>query len=86
MKECLFIVCIISAFLFGYFLMKRLDRLLLRNRKALEEKDPDPAEDPSCIMLTGALTDEEIDEEIRHFRQSHSGARIFLCDRDHSIV
>lgn len=83
MKELLFTACVFGAFLFGYFLMGRVDLFLKRNRKAPEEENE--VEEPACIMLTGNLTDEEIEEEIRHFRSDHAGAKIFLCDRDHPV-
>ena len=48
---------------FGYILMGKLDRFLSENRKTIEEKSEKV--EPSRIMLTNDLSDEEIMDEIR---------------------
>ncbi len=72
------IIAVLGMFVFGYFLMTRLDKFLDENRKAIEKENEKKA--PSCVMLTEELTDEEITEEIRRFRSKHEGTRVILYD------
>ena len=77
-RDILLILCVLGVFVFGYFLMARLDKFLDENRKAIEKEDE--KREPSCIMLTEDLSDEEIAEDIKLFRQKHEGTRIVLYD------
>ncbi len=78
LKDIVLIIAVLGVFVFGYFLMARLDKLLDENRKAIEKENE--KKEPSCVMLTEELTDEEITEEIRRFRSKHEGTRIMLYD------
>ena len=77
-KDIILTVLILRVFVFEYFLMARLDKFLGENRKAIEKENE--KREPSCIMLTEDLSDEEIAEEIKLFRQKHEGTRIVLYD------
>ena len=77
-KDIILAVLILGVFVFGYLLMARLDKFLGENRKAIEKENE--KREPSCIMLTEDLSDEEIAEEIKLFRQKHEGTRIVLYD------
>lgn len=77
-KDIILTVLILRVFVFEYFLMARLDKFLDENRKAIEKENE--KREPSCIMLTEDLSDEEIAEEIKLFRQKHEGTRIVLYD------
>ena len=79
MKDIILIAAVLGAFGFGYFLMTRLDRFLGENRTTV--KSATQKKVPSCVMLTEELSEEEIVEEIRCFREAHKGAYILLCDR-----
>lgn len=72
------ILAVLGGFALGYFVMSGLDRFLNANRKATE-KEPEKKE-PSCVMLTQDMTDEEIVSEIRRFREKHECVRIVICD------
>lgn len=78
LRDIILIVSVLVVFVFGYFLMARLDKLLDENRKAIEKENE--KKEPSCIMLTGEMSDEEIAEEVRRFREKHESTRIVLYD------
>ena len=77
-RDFLLTLCVLGVFVFGYFLMARLDKFLDENRKAIEKEDE--KREPSCIMLTEEMSDEEIATEVKRFRDKHIGARIVLYD------
>ncbi len=78
MREVLLVFVVLVLFGFGYILMGKLDRFLSENRKCIEEKS-EKAE-PSRIMLTNNLSDEEILNEIRQFCGNHENAKIVIFD------
>ncbi len=78
MTDTVLIIAILSVFLFGYFLMVKLDKFLVENRKAIEKENE--KKEPSCVMLTENLSEKEIVEEIQRFRNNHEGARVILYD------
>lgn len=67
---------------FGFHLMTKLDKFLDENRKAIEKENE--SREPSCVMLTNSLTDEEILEEIRRFRKRHEDINVLLYDSSHT--
>ena len=77
-RDILLILCVLGVFVFGYFLMARLDKFLNENRKAIEKENE--KKEPTCVMLTEEMSDEEIATEIKRFRDKHKGARIVLSD------
>ena len=77
-RGILLILCVLGVFVFGYFLMARLDKFLDENRKAIEKENE--KKEPSCVMLTEEMSDEEIATEVKRFRDKHIGARIVLYD------
>lgn len=78
LRDILLIISVLGVFVFGYFLMARLDKFLDENRKAIEKKNE--MKEPSCVMLTEEMSDEEITEEVRRFREKHESIRIVLYD------
>ena len=77
-RDILLILCVLGVFVFGFFLMARLDKFLDENRKAIEKENE--KREPSCVMLTEEMSDEEIVTEVKRFRDKHIGARIVLYD------
>jgi len=71
-------ISVLGVFVFGYFLMARLDKFLDENRMAIEKENE--KREPSCVMLTEEMSDEEIATEVKRFRDKHAGARIVLYD------
>ncbi len=78
MKDAALIIAVIGAFIYGYFLMGKLDKFIEENRKNVEKASENKVH--SCVTLADNLTDEEIMEEIRRFRANHEEMRIMLYD------
>ncbi len=78
MKEAILIIAVLGAFVYGYFLMAKLDTFLDENRKAIKKENE--KKEPSCVMLTEELSEEEIVEEVRRFKTKHERTRIMLYD------
>lgn len=78
------VLVILIVFLYGFYLMKKLDRFLNENRKAMK-KENEYCE-PSCVMLTEMLTDEEMVEEIRRFRSNHEEIYVMLYDSPYKEI
>ena len=77
-RDILLILCVLEVFVFGYFPMARLDKFLDENRKTIENENEN--REPSCVMLTEEMSDEEIATEVKRFRDKHASARIILYD------
>ena len=77
-RDILLILCVLGVFVFGYFLMARLDKFLEENRKTIEKENE--KREPSYVMLTEEMSDEEIATEVKRFRDKHASARIVLYD------
>ena len=75
------ILAVAGVFAFGFYLMTKLDKFLDENRKAIE-KESESCE-PSCVMLTDSLTDEEVMEEIQRYRNRQVDVHILLYDSSH---
>ena len=78
LAELLLIVSLLAVFVFGFFLMGRLDRFLDENRKALLKENE--SREPSEILLPQGLSDSEILSEIHRFRETHGKVDIILSD------
>lgn len=78
MEWVLAVIAVPAVFAFGLYVMKRLDGYLEENYGEIQREEK--AEEPSCVMLTDELSDEEIIEEIRRFCDRHEYAKIFLWD------
>ena len=78
MREVLLVLAVLLLFGYVYILRRKLDRFLSENRKSIEEKSGKT--EPSRIMLTNDLSDEEILNEIRQFCVKHKNARIVIFD------
>ena len=76
MAELLLIVSLLAVFVFGFYLMSRLDRFLEENRKALLKENESC--EPSEVLLPHGLSESEILCEIRRFRETHGKCRYYL--------
>ena len=80
MEDVVLIVGTSLIFLFGWFLMKRLDNFLDENQKRIEEEteqQPEP-----CVWLNGDISPDELDEALSRFRCSHTNVKIAIYDPD----
>ena len=66
-------------FLFGWFLMKRLDKFLAENRKRIEEASEQQQYEP-CMHLVGDISPDELEETLSRFRSSHTHVEIVIYD------
>ena len=78
MAELLLIVSLLAVFVFGFYLISRLDRFLEENRKALLKENESC--EPSEVLLPPGLSDSEILSEIHRFRETHGKVDIILSD------
>ena len=68
-------------FLFGWFLMKRLDRFLDENQKRIEEA-PEQQQPEQCVHLAGNISPDELEETLSLFRSSHAHVEIVIYDSE----
>ena len=84
MLDVIVIVGTSLMFLFGWFLMKRLDRFLDENQKRMDEtyeqREPEP-----CVHLDGDLPIEELEKTIARFRGSHAHVNIVIYDSEQTF-
>ena len=67
-------------FLFGWFLMKRLDQFLAENQKRIEEETVQ--QQKPCLRLNGDISPDEMDEALSLFRSSHAHVEIVIYDSE----
>ena len=68
-------------FLFGWFLMKRLDRFLDENQKRIEEA-PEQQQPELCVHLVGNIPPDKLEETLSRFRSSHAHVEIVIYDSE----
>lgn len=78
MTNILLIASIIPFFLFGFYIVKKVDEFILENKKRMSEEIQ--MLEPSSVILPGDLPLMEIDKEIDMFRKQHSNFKIILKD------
>ena len=69
------------VFLFGWFLMKRLDQFLAENQKRIEEETVQQQPEP-CVHLVGNISPDKLEETLSLFRSSHAHVEIVIYDPD----
>ena len=67
-RDIVLIISVLGIFVLGFFLMARLDKFLDENRRAIEMENE--KREPSCVILTEEMSDEEIAAEVKRFRIS----------------
>ena len=75
-RDIILLVAILGVMVFGFFVMKHLDKFLDENRKLIEHEEK--KKEPSCIMLTTDMTDEELIKNIRTYEKQRGDAYITL--------
>ena len=75
-RDIILIVAVLGVMVFGFFVMKRLDKFLNENRKRIEQEKKE--KEPSCVMLTTDMTDEELIKNIRTYEKQRGDAYITL--------
>ena len=80
MEDVVLIAGTALMFLFGWFLMKRLDQFLAENQKRIEEETV--RQQKPCLRLNGDLSPDEMDEALSLFRSSHAHVEIVIYDSE----
>lgn len=75
-RDIILVVAVLGVIVFGFFVMKRLDKFLDENRKRIEQEKKE--KEPSCVMLTTDMTDEELIKNIRTYEKQRGDAYITL--------
>ena len=75
-RDMILVVAVLGVMVFGFFVMKRLDKFLDENRKRIEQEEKE--KEPRCIMLTTDMTDEELIKNIRTYEKQRGDAYITL--------
>ena len=78
MKDVILIIAVIAVMIFGFFIMKRLDVFLKKNRKAIEEEQEERCSSP--IEFIDTENDENMISEIENFKKSHKTVAIVIFD------
>ena len=75
-RDIILVVAVLGVMVFGFFVMKCLDKFLDENRKRIEQEEKE--KEPSCVMLTTDMTDEELIKDIRTYEKQRGDAYITL--------
>ena len=75
-RDIILVVAVLGVMVFGFFVIKRLDKFLDENRKHIEQEEKE--KEPSCVMLTTDMTDEELIKNIRTYEKQRGNAYITL--------
>ena len=75
-RDIILVVAVLGVMVFGFFVMKRLDKFLDENRKRIEQEEKE--KEPRCIMITTDMTDEELIKNIRTYEKQRGDAYITL--------
>ena len=75
-RDIILVVAVLGVMVFGFFVMKRLDKFLDENRKRIAQEEKE--KEPSCVMLTTDMTDEELIKNIRTYEKQRGDAYITL--------
>ncbi len=75
-RDIILVISVLGVMVFGFFIVKRLDKFLDENRKRIEQEEK--KKEPRCVMLTTDLTDEELVERIRTYEKKHGDAHITI--------
>ncbi len=75
-RDIILTVSVLGVMIFGFFIMKHLDKFLDENRKYIEQAEQ--KKEPNRVMLTADMTDNELIKRIRTYEKKHGGAHITL--------
>ncbi len=82
-RDIILVISVLGVVLFGFFIMKRLDKFLDENRNRIEQEEKKI--EPRCVMHTPDMTDKEILEHIRTYEKKHGDANIVLYQNEDEL-
>ena len=78
MGDVILIIAVAAVMILGFFMMKRIDVFLEKNRKAIEEEQEERCSSP--IEFIEMENDENMISEIENFKKSHKTVAIVIFD------
>lgn len=78
MGDVILIIAVAAVMIFGFFIMKRIDVFLEKNRKAIEEEQEERCS--NSIEFIDTKNDENMISEIENFKKSHKTVAIVIFD------
>ena len=81
LRDILLAITVLAVFVFGFFVMKRLDKFLNENYKPYFREDE---EKPTRIIHNEDASDEEILLDIKKVRQKGGKMKVVISDEDDS--
>lgn len=84
MGDVILIIAVAAVMIFGFFIMKRIDVFLEKNRKAIEEEQEERCNSP--IEFIDTENDEKMISEIENFKKSHKTVAIVIFDGENREV
>lgn len=78
MGDVILIIAVATVMILGFFMMKRIDVFLEKNRKAIEEEQEERCSSP--IEFIDMENDENMISEIENFKKSHKTVAIVIFD------
>ena len=75
-RDIILLVAVLGVMVYGFFVMKRLDKFLDENRKRIKQDKKE--KEPFCVMPTTDMTDEELIKNIRTYEKQCGDAYITL--------
>ena len=82
-RDIILAAAVLGVLVFGFFVMKRLDKFLFENRKRIEQEEKE--KEPLCIMLATDMTDEELIKNIRTYEKQRGDAYITLYQNEQEL-
>ncbi len=81
LRDILLIITVLTVFVFGFFVMKRLDKFLNENYKRYFRKDE---EKPTRIIHNEDASDKEILSDIKKIREKGGKMKVVISNEDDS--
>lgn len=81
LRDILLVLTVLAVFVFGFFVMKRLDKFLTENYKPYFREDK---EKPTWIIHNEDASDEEILSDIRKIREKGGKIKVVISNEDDS--
>ena len=78
MGDVILIIAVAAVMIFGFFIMKRIDVFLEKNRKVIEEEQEERCS--NSIEFIDTENDENMISEIENFKKSHKTVAIVIFD------
>ena len=79
LRDILLVITVLAVFVFGFFVMKRLDKFLNENYKSYFREDE---EKPTRIIHNEDASDEEILSDIKKVREKGGKMKVVISDED----